>query len=47
MITIYNSLTNKLEEFKPIKEKHVTMYVCGSTVYDNMHIGNSRPIIFF
>ncbi len=47
MIRFYNSLTNKIEEFKPIKENTVMMYVCGSTVYNNMHIGNSRPIIFF
>lgn len=47
MITIYNSLTNKLEPFKPIHDNEVRLYVCGSTVYDNMHIGNSRPIIFF
>lgn len=47
MIKIYNSLTNKMEEFKPIKDKTVTMYVCGSTVYDNIHIGNARPVIFF
>lgn len=47
MIKIYNSLTNKIEEFKPIKEKTVTMYVCGSTVYDNIHIGNARPVVFF
>ncbi|MDD3382974.1 MAG: cysteine--tRNA ligase, partial [Bacilli bacterium] len=47
MIRLYNSLTNKIEEFIPIKEKQVSMYVCGATVYDNMHIGNSRPVIFF
>lgn len=47
MIKLYNSLTNKIEEFKPIKQNTVMMYVCGSTVYNNMHIGNSRPIIFF
>ena len=47
MIKIYNSLTNKLEEFKPIKEGEVSMYVCGPTVYNNLHIGNSRPVIFF
>ena len=47
MIKLYNSLTNKLEEFKPIKENEVSMYVCGSTVYNDMHIGNSRPIVFF
>ncbi|MBO4667217.1 MAG: cysteine--tRNA ligase [Bacilli bacterium] len=44
---IYNSLTNKLEEFIPIKENEVSMYVCGPTVYNNLHIGNSRPVIFF
>ena len=47
MIRIYNSLTGKVEEFKPIKEKELKMYVCGSTVYNGMHIGNTRPIIFF
>ena len=47
MIKIYNSLTNKLEDFIPIKENEVSMYVCGPTVYNNLHIGNSRPVIFF
>ena len=47
MIKIYNSLTNKLEDFIPIKEGEVSMYVCGPTVYNNLHIGNSRPVIFF
>lgn len=47
MITIYNSLSNKLEEFKPLKDKEVNMYVCGSTVYSGMHIGNARPVVFF
>ena len=47
MIKIYNSLTNKLEEFKPIKENELSMYVCGPTVYNYLHIGNSRPVIFF
>lgn len=47
MIKIYNSLTNRLEEFKPIKEGEVSMYVCGPTVYSSIHIGNSRPVIFF
>lgn len=47
MIKIYNSLTNKLEEFKPIKEGEISMYVCGPTVYSSIHIGNSRPVIFF
>lgn len=47
MIKIYNSLTNKIEEFKPIKENEVSMYVCGSTVYNYIHIGNARPVVFF
>ena len=47
MIKLYNSLTNKIEEFKPIKENEVSMYVCGPTVYSNIHIGNSRPVVFF
>ena len=47
MIKIYNSLTSKLEEFVPLKEGKVTMYVCGPTVYNHSHIGNSRPVVFF
>lgn len=46
-IKIYNSLTNQLEEFRPIIENEVSMYVCGPTVYNHMHIGNARPVIFF
>ena len=44
---IYNSLTDKVEEFKPITEGKVTMYVCGPTVYNYVHIGNMRPVITF
>lgn len=44
---IYNSLTDKLEEFKPIREGKVNMYVCGPTVYNYVHIGNMRPAITF
>lgn len=44
---IYNSLTDKVEEFKPINEEKVTMYVCGPTVYNYVHIGNMRPVITF
>jgi cysteinyl-tRNA synthetase len=44
---IYNSLTDKLEEFVPIKPGEVTMYVCGPTVYNYVHIGNMRPVITF
>lgn len=44
---IYNSLTDRLEEFKPIKDGEVSMYVCGPTVYNYVHIGNMRPVITF
>ncbi len=44
---IFNTLTNKLEEFVPIHEDTVNMYVCGPTVYNYIHIGNARPVIFF
>lgn len=47
MIRLYNSRTLKLEEFKPIQEGHVNMYVCGPTVYNHAHIGNARPMIVF
>lgn len=47
MITLYNSKTLKVEEFKPLKEKEVSMYVCGPTVYNYAHIGNARPMIVF
>ena len=46
-LKIYNSLSNKLEEFVPNKEKEVNMYVCGPTVYNYIHIGNARPVIFY
>ena len=44
---IYNSLTRKKEEFVPIEEGKVRMYVCGPTVYNLIHIGNARPMIVF
>lgn len=44
---IYNTLTRKKEEFKPIEEGKVRMYVCGPTVYNYIHIGNARPMIIF
>ena len=46
-LVLYNSLTNKLEEFKPIHGNKVNMYVCGPTVYNFIHIGNARPVIFY
>ena len=44
---LFNSLTNKKEEFVPIKEGEVSIYVCGPTVYNYIHIGNSRPMIVY
>ncbi|MGN6713328.1 cysteine--tRNA ligase [Anaerocolumna jejuensis] len=44
---IYNTLTKKKEEFIPLEEGKVKMYVCGPTVYNYIHIGNARPIIIF
>lgn len=44
---IYNTLTRKKEEFKPIEEGKVKMYVCGPTVYNYFHIGNARPFVVF
>jgi len=46
-LTIYNSLTREKETFRPIHPGQVNMYVCGPTVYDYIHIGNARPVIFF
>ena len=44
---IYNSATHKKEELQPIESGKVRMYVCGPTVYDNIHIGNARTFISF
>lgn len=44
---IYNTLTKSKEEFVPIEEGKVKMYVCGPTVYNLIHIGNARPMIIF
>ena len=44
---IYNTLTRKKEEFKTIEKNKVKMYVCGPTVYNYIHIGNARPLVFF
>ena len=47
MIKLYNSLSNKMEEFHPIREKQVSIYVCGPTVYNYVHVGNLRPVVVF
>ena len=44
---IYNSMTGKKEEFKPIEENKVKMYACGITVYDLSHIGHARQALVY
>ena len=46
-LKLYNTLTRKKEEFRPLDPSNVRMYVCGPTVYDFAHIGNARPVIVF
>lgn len=46
-LVLYNTLTRKKEVFKPINPQQVTMYVCGPTVYNRVHIGNARPAVVF
>lgn len=47
MLKVYNTLSRKLEEFKSLKPDEVTIYVCGPTVYDFLHVGNFRgPVVF-
>jgi len=46
-LTIYNTLTRKKEEFIPVEAGKVSMYLCGPTVYDFIHVGNARPFIMY
>lgn len=46
-LRIFNTLTKQEEDFKPIEDKKVKMYVCGVTVYDDIHMGHARSIIVF
>jgi cysteinyl-tRNA synthetase len=46
MLKLYNTLTAQVEEFHPLENNHVRMYVCGPTVYDFAHIGNFRTFLF-
>ncbi len=46
MLTLYNTLSRKKEEFKPVNKSTVGFYACGPTVYDSQHIGNFRTYIF-
>lgn len=47
MLKLYNTLTRKVEPFVPVIDNEVSIYVCGPTVYSDIHIGNARPVIFF
>lgn len=47
MLKIYNTESRQIEDFKPLNKDKVKMYVCGPTVYSDIHIGNARPVIFF
>ena len=47
MLSLYNSLTNQKEIFKPITAKEVRLYVCGMTVYDFCHLGHARVMVIF
>lgn len=47
MIQVFNTLTRTKEPFKPLKPGHVSMYVCGPTVYNYIHIGNARSVVAF
>ncbi|MEP3384712.1 MAG: cysteine--tRNA ligase, partial [Flavobacteriaceae bacterium] len=46
-LKIHNSLSGKKEVFQPINEGHIGMYVCGPTVYSNVHLGNCRTFMSF
>jgi len=46
-LKLYNTLTGKKEDFIPLKDRQVGMYVCGPTVYNFFHIGNARPFLVF
>ena len=47
MIKIFNSLSKKKEEFQPLDEKNVRLYVCGPTIYNRPHIGNARSVVIY
>jgi cysteinyl-tRNA synthetase len=47
VLRVFNTMSGKMEEFKPIRDKHVGIYVCGPTVYDWAHLGHARTYIAF
>ena len=46
-IKLYNTKTRRKEDFEPIDPRNVRMYLCGPTVYDRAHLGNSRNVLMF
>jgi len=46
-LKLFNTLSGKKEDFIPVKKNKISMYVCGPTVYNYIHIGNARPVVFF
>ena len=46
-LRLYNTLTQSVETFAPLRDNTVRMYTCGPTVYDFAHIGNFRPVVVF
>ena len=47
VLRVYNTIAREKQDFTPIEPTNVRMYVCGPTVYDNIHIGNARPLVVF
>ena len=47
MLTLHNTLTGHKDAFQPLDPQRVTLYVCGPTVYNYVHIGNARPVVVF
>src|SRR6201997_4745082 len=45
-LRLYNTMSSRIEEFRPLRDSEVRMYACGPTVYDYGHIGNFRTFIF-
>ncbi|GAG59810.1 unnamed protein product, partial [marine sediment metagenome] len=46
-LKVYNTLTRRKEEFVPLKDNEVRMYVCGVTLYDKLHLGHARAAVVF
>ncbi len=46
-LRLFNTLAREKQDFVPLKDGHVGIYACGPTVYDNIHVGNARPLVVF